>query len=123
MNVCGGLECCALRLNFSDVLSKTYDNTLEFKQSDVLRNIKLYANTFFCFETNPVASASPLPPRGVKNQQIMEKISPESASGGNYSAIGFLKDFVFGDHQQLDKTRKFGVKFQVPKRSPTGIQT
>lgn len=53
----------------------------------------------------------------------MEKISPESASGGNYSAIGFFKDFVFGDHQQLDKTRKFGVKFQVPKRSPTGIQT
>lgn len=66
MNVCGGLECCTLRLNFSDVLSKTYDNTLEFKQSDVLRNIKLYANTFFCFETNPVASASHCHPEELK---------------------------------------------------------
>lgn len=48
INVCGGLECSALRLNFSDVLFKNYNNTLEFELSDVLCTIKLYTNTL-CF--------------------------------------------------------------------------
>lgn len=74
INVCGGLECSTLRLNFSDVLFKNYNSTLEFEVSDVLCNIKLCTNTL-CFETNPFASASPLPPRGVKNQQTTGNIS------------------------------------------------
>lgn len=54
-----------IKTNFSDVLFNNYNNTLEFEVSDVLYNIKLYTNTL-CSETNSVASASPLPPRGVK---------------------------------------------------------
>lgn len=90
INVCGGLECSTLRLNFSNVLFKNYNNTLESEVSDVLCTIKLYTNTL-CFETNPVASVCPLPSRGVKKQQT-GKISPESALKGNYSATGFLQD-------------------------------
>lgn len=39
INVCGGLECSTLRLNFSDALFKNYNSTLEFEVSDVLCNI------------------------------------------------------------------------------------
>lgn len=48
INVCGGLECFVLRLNFSDVLFKNYNNILEFEVFDVLCIIKLYIN-IFCF--------------------------------------------------------------------------
>lgn len=97
INVCGGLECSTLRLNFSDALFKNYNSTLEFEVSDVLCNIKLCTNTL-CFETNPLASASPLPPRGVKNQQT-GNISLES--GGETE---FLQEFVFGEHQPKDNS-------------------
>lgn len=104
INVCGGLECSTLRLNFSDALFKNYNNTLEFEVPNVLCTIKLYTNTL-CFETNAVASASPLPPRGVKNQQT-GTFSPRPVLGGNCSALEFLQEFVFGD-QQKDNNKKF----------------
>lgn len=93
INVCGGLECSTPRLDFSDVLFKNYNNTLEFEVSDVLCIVKLYTNTL-CFETNPVDSASPLPPRGVKNQQTTGTFSPELVSARNCSSLGFLQEFM-----------------------------
>lgn len=102
INVCGGLECSTLRQNFSDVLFKNYNNTLEFEVPDVLCTIKLHTNTL-CFETNAVASASPLPPRGVKHQQTTGKFSPEPGLGGHCSALEFLQEFVFGDQQKDNK--------------------
>lgn len=72
INVCGGLECSTLRLNFTDVLFLNYNNSLDCQVSDVLCTMKLYKNTLY-FETNLEVLVFPLPPRGAKNQQIKGK--------------------------------------------------
>lgn len=120
INVCGGLECSTLRLNFSYVLFKNYNNTSEFEVSDVLCTIKLYTNTL-CFETNPVASVCPLPPRGVKKQQtgktgvsIRRKLFCYRVSSG-------LDVFPNANYQPKNNNKKCRGKCQVTQRSSAGI--
>lgn len=120
INVCGGLECSTLRLNFTDVLFLNYNSSLECQVSDVLCTMKRYTNTLY-FETSLVVLVFPLPPRGGKNNKLKEKNFStvsyyKSTLGGNYSAKGFLQKFVCGNHQpKQNKTKNIERKFLSDK--------
>lgn len=94
INVCGGLECSTLRLNLVMYYLKIITTLWNLKC--LMCCVPLNCIQISCFEANPVASASPLPPRGIK---ATGKFSPESILGGNLSALVFLQEFEFGDHQ------------------------